>query len=125
MMVYNGDMARERHEVAFGEQLVKAMEAFDIRPKKLAHKSGVSQRHINALRGGERRDPKISIAAALAQALDVSLDWLTFGQVRNREELTPDEAELLRRYRRAQDDDTRHAILEIVGTVIDRLVPKS
>jgi len=49
----------------------------------------------------------IDKAAAVAKALRISLDWLAFGQVRSLEELTPDETELLKEYRKLSGPGVR------------------
>ena len=71
---------------------------------QLAHKAKVSQGHISMILR-EERGPSISIAIALARALDVSLDWLAGLPKRNPNELEPDETELLRLYRFLTPED--------------------
>lgn len=75
---------------------------------QLALYSGLSQSHISQIIDGKRR-PRFDLVAALARALDVSLDWLAFGQERTPEALAPDEAELLRLYR--QINETHRGIV--------------
>jgi len=79
---------------------------------QLAMLSGVSQSHISMVLSGQRQ-PRIDVAAGLARALDVSLDWLITGQERNPEALTPDENELLRTYRNIPQY-RRSAVLRVV-----------
>lgn len=87
----------------FRELLGRAMGLQGLKSKELAHKSGVSQRYINALLKGERNSPTIRVAAALARALSVSLDWLAGMPKQNPGQLDPDEAELLKLYRSLPD----------------------
>ena len=58
---------------------------------QLAARSGVKQGHISLILSGARR-PRWDILAALARALDVSLDWLATGEMWERDALTPEEA---------------------------------
>lgn len=78
---------------------------------QLALYSGLSQSHISQIIDGKRR-PRFDLVAQIARALDVSLDWLAYGQERNPEALAPDEAELLRLYRELKSDTFRELALE-------------
>ena len=66
---------------------------------KLASRTGISRSHITMFLNGQRHDMGFSRMAAIARALDVSLDWLAGLPKRNPSELEPDEAELLELYR--------------------------
>jgi len=94
-------------EMSFGERLDQLMDTLDLKAKELAHESGVSHRHINALTSGERKDPSLSIATMLARALGVSLDWLAGLPKGNPGQLEPDEKHLLDLYRRLPPDGQR------------------
>jgi len=48
----------------------------DPQKKKFAKAAGISVRYLNALLNGERKNPSVDRAAAMALALDVSLDYL-------------------------------------------------
>lgn len=50
-----------------GEQLERAVEAYDVMAKELAPASGVSQCYINALRNSDNLDPRVSNAHALSR----------------------------------------------------------
>jgi transcriptional regulator with XRE-family HTH domain len=99
----------------FWQRLANLMSAFDIKSKELAHKAGVSQRHINAIASGERPDPKVSTAAAIARALDVSLDWLVAGEKAKPEKLTGDEELFLDLYRQLPEDLKALAVQTLLG----------
>lgn len=99
----------------FWERLANLMREFDIKSKELAHKAGVSQRHINAITSGDRPDPRVSTAAAIAQALDVSLDWLVTGEKAKTEEMTGDEELFLDLYRQLPGGLKNLAIQTLLG----------
>ncbi len=79
--------------------------------RKLSERTGVSNSHISAYLAGTRKDMSFELMAQLAQALNVSLDWLAGLPPRNSEALAPDEAELLAQYRRIASSEIRQFIV--------------
>lgn len=88
----------------YRERLLNALELREWSQGKLAALSGVSRSHISMFLSGDRREMGFSKVAALARALDVSLDWLAGMPKRNPGELEPDEKELVRLYRTLPPD---------------------
>ena len=76
---------------------------------QLALKSGVSRRHIAMILSGQRA-PSLRVATALAQALEVSLDWLVGIPQENSGQLMPEEAELLRDYRAIRERSVKYLV---------------
>jgi transcriptional regulator with XRE-family HTH domain len=72
----------------------------------------VAQGHISRLMKGETV-PSIDTAAVIADALDVSLDWLAGRPPKDKEELLPDEEELLHAYRQISDDRIKALLLNM------------
>ena len=89
-----------REEKAFALKLKAALAIRGLTQGQLKVLAGVSQSAISRSLSGETV-PAVDIAARLARALDVSLDWLCDLPPRTPGELTPDETELLNRYRAA------------------------
>jgi len=58
------------------DRLEKALEMRSMKPADLSKASGVSEQLISAIRSGKSKNPKFSTMIDLAEALDVSLDWL-------------------------------------------------
>ncbi|MGI6376461.1 MAG: helix-turn-helix domain-containing protein [Anaerolineae bacterium] len=83
---------------------------------QLALFSGVRQPHISQIIRGERR-PRIDIAIALADALDVSLDWLAGRDRKHQPALTPEEQELLRVFRQF-DEAEQSLALDLIQTLV-------
>lgn len=86
--------------MGIGERLQTLLDMRGWTHGMLASRSGVSRNYISKIIKGTRKDPGLSIMAALAQALDVSLDWLAGLPPRNPDALDPDEAQLVDCYRR-------------------------
>lgn len=103
----------------FPDRLDAAMYLRDLTPKGLAHRADISQRYVNALLAGERKDPGLSIMMALAKALDVSLDWLAGLPRRAPTELDPMEDKLLTMFRQIEDPDVRELVLGFVEQQIE------
>lgn len=51
--------------------------------EELSQKSGVALGTLNKILSGSTQEPKLPAIAALADALDVSLDYLVFGERKN------------------------------------------
>jgi len=84
----------------------------------LAMRSEVGQSLISMAETNDR-EPRIGTAAALAQALDVSLDWLATGEMRTPDELTPAQAELIRLYNAIQSPTLRNMALDLVRAQVE------
>lgn len=98
---------------SFGERVQVEMEKSGLRPSDLCRRSGLKSGHVSPyLNGKTDRDPRLSTAVAIADALDVSLDYLA-GRTDNPSGFTPEELEGLR-----IDAETRALLRDY-----DRLTP--
>ena len=61
---------------AFADRLRKARERRKLTTRDLAKLASVDHTWISRLETGERQNVSLQVALRLAQALDVSLDWL-------------------------------------------------
>lgn len=102
----------------FGQRISSALEFREWTQGQLSLRSGVGQSHISQILR-ERKMPRLDIAAALARALDVSLDWLAGLPERHPEALAPDEAELLRLYRQLNKTD-RGIVIGLARNMTER-----
>jgi len=91
-------MTRKREPALFADKVREAMALRQLTQGQLAIKADVSQPHISRILAGENI-PAIDIAARLARALEVSLDWLCELPDRRLGRLTPMEDELLAIFR--------------------------
>lgn len=82
----------------FADKLQAALELRDMSQRELGRRAGVATSHISRTLRGEST-PTVDIAARLAAALDVSLDWLCDLPERRPGTLTPIEDELLSSFR--------------------------
>lgn len=62
--------------MSFGEQLAKALEMREMTQAELCHKSGLKSSYVSQYLNKPDRDPQLSTALRIAQALDVSLNFL-------------------------------------------------
>lgn len=85
---------------------------------QLATYSGLSQSHISQIIDGKRR-PRFDLVVKIADALDVSLDWLAGRPERNPDALAPDEAELLRLYRQLKNESFKRVALENLRNMVE------
>ena len=107
--VYNDGVTRNE----FGRKIEEALTVRDWTQGQLELRSGVGQSHISQIVRGKTR-PRIDIAAALARALGVSLDWLAGVPPRpGGDPLEPDEQELVEAFRRL-DMAHRAVVLNMV-----------
>lgn len=102
----------------FTERLRAQLDMRGVGAAWLAQKSGISRRHINALISGERVSPSIEVAAAIAQALGISLDWLAGLPAAVPETLLPDEEYLVALYRSIPDPDMRRMFIEVTKSQV-------
>jgi len=79
----------------------------------------VGQSHISQIILGKTR-PRIDVAISLADALDVSLDWLAGRERKSPQELTPEEEHLLALFRQFDDGEQLLAIDLITAMVKSR-----
>ena len=86
---------------------------------QLADKAGLSRGTVGMFLSTPGREILVSSLAAIARALDVSLDWLVTGEQWRETQLTPDEDALLAAYRSATHDDVRTVVLETVRHMVD------
>lgn len=103
--------------MSFWERLASVMAEFDVKAKELSRDSGVSQRHVNAIISGQRPNPKVSTAAAIAAALGVSLDWLVAGEKAAPDALTGDEELFVDLYRQLPEELKALAVQTLLGFV--------
>jgi transcriptional regulator with XRE-family HTH domain len=82
-------------------------------------KARVTQGHLSMILRGERKNPSVFTIAALAQALDVSIDWLVGLPKRDPTELDPDEADLLALYRQIKSPELRRLALSGVRNALE------
>jgi len=87
----------------FADKLQAALELRGMSLRLLSQRSGVSQSHISRSINGESL-PTVDVAARLAQALDVSLDWLCDLPERRPGTLAPLEDELIKSFRAVPAD---------------------
>lgn len=93
------------------ERLAALLKERGLSQRKLAERSGVSRSHLSAYLTGTREDMGFSLMAAVARALDVSLDWLAGLPPRHSDALQPDEEDLLRAWRAIEDERLRRWLL--------------
>ena len=73
----------------------------NLKNDELAEKAGIPKGTLNKILGNETKDPQISNIIKIAQALNVSADYLVFGE--NEEDtisFTQKEAKLIKAYRK-------------------------
>ncbi len=86
--------------------------------RQLAQRAGVATSHISRIARGEAV-PTVDVAARMAAALDVSLDWLCDLPERGLCALEPDEDELLALYR-AMSEVGRGLTLDMARVIAER-----
>lgn len=73
-------MTRTRTRGTLGSRIRRARERRGWSLQNLADASGIGKSVLSRLETGDREDPKISLVAEVAQALEVSLDELVLGR---------------------------------------------
>lgn len=104
--------------LGFAERLRQAIEIRCMPRSTLEELAGVTQAHISMLLSG-RREPGLDVAARLACALNVSLDWLCDLPERQAGALPPDEDELLVLYR-AMSDVGQSMAIDMARVIAER-----
>jgi len=94
-----------------GEKLEALMELRGITQGVLELRSGVKQTTISGIITKDR-SPRLDTAVALADALDVSLDWLAGRDRKHQPPLDPEQLALLEAFDRL-DEDHRSVLLNI------------
>ena len=77
------------------ERLDRLLSLRGISHDDLARKAGIARSHITMLVNKKRKDTGFKRAQAIANALEVSLDWLATGQQWTPEDVMPEERDLL------------------------------
>lgn len=98
--------------------LKRIMKQKNIGNKALAEKSSIPIGTLNKIIYGETTNPSLDTLAALAQALDCTLDDLLADTVGESEQLAPLEAELLSAFR-LLNDAGRSRLLEYVEILVE------
>ena len=102
----------------FAERLRYALRSRGLTQGQLSVKAGVSPAHISMVLS-EQREVGVDVAARLARALDVSLDWLCDLPERQADTLEPDEDELLVLYR-AMSDVGQSMAIDMARVIVER-----
>jgi transcriptional regulator with XRE-family HTH domain len=91
----------------------------------LAAQSGIPKGTLAKILGSETKDPQISSIIKLANALDVSADYLVFGEVhRPANELSPVEARLIGDFR-SMNDEGQEKVVSYVGDLMQTGIYKN
>lgn len=93
----------------FQERLQKIMDEKKLKQVNLAELTGLSSAQINHLVSGRTKDPKFETVVKVADALDVSLDYLAGTRDDVAPRLTRDESVLLSDYRGCTPERRRKA----------------
>ena len=107
-----------RRCIYVADKLQAALELREMSQRQLALRAGVATSHISRMVRGEAV-PTVDVAARIAEALDVSLDWLCGLPERQAGALPPDEDELLALYR-AMSEVGRGLTLDMARVVAER-----
>ncbi len=83
----------------------------ELKTKLLGRK--VSQSHLSRITSGDQI-PSLDRAVAIAQALDVSLEWLATGKTCQPQQIDPYEQELLDAFRSVANKETRLLMLDLM-----------
>jgi len=85
----------ERHDPElFRKRLALAIEHNEMKPRDLAEDQGLSEATVQSWLSG-RYEPKVSVAARVADRLNVSLEWLAGGLSKEGDVLTPGDTQRL------------------------------
>ena len=119
-IVYNMGMA----VTSFTRKLNALLESRGWSQAQLALRSKLSRGYIGLLLSGERESPSLDIAARIARAFGVSLDWLADMPAHEVDQMPADEQELISSYRAITDAKARRMALLSVTTLADLEVPE-
>lgn len=87
--------------MGFYERLVSILDERGLKQVDLCELTGISSAQANHLVNGRTQDPKLSTAIKIADALDVSLDYLAGRKESKAVRMSRDESALLDNYRSA------------------------
>lgn len=91
----------------FNKRLQQILDDKKLKQISLCELTGLSSAQVNHLVSGRTHDPKLSTVVKIADALDVSIDYLA-GRKRTSEiRLSTDEKQLVRNYRDSTPDRKR------------------
>lgn len=93
----------------FHERLQAILDLKDLKQVSLVELTGLSSAQINHLVSGRTKDPKFSTVVRIADALDVSLDYLAGRREDPAHRLSRDEAVLISDYRDCTPERQRKA----------------
>ena len=93
----------------FHERLQSILDSKNLKQVSLVELTGLSSAQINHLVSGRTKDPKFSTVVRIADALDISLDYLAGRREDVAPRLTRDESVLLSDYRDCTPDRRRKA----------------
>jgi transcriptional regulator with XRE-family HTH domain len=91
----------------------------------LSIQSGIPKGTLAKILGSETKDPQISSIIKIANALEVSADYLVFGEVRKpAAELSPVEVQLISDFR-SMNDEGQEKVVSYVGDLIQTGIYKN
>ena len=93
----------------FHERLQSILDSKNLKQVSLSELTGLSSAQINHLVSGRTKDPKLETVVKIADALDISLDYLAGRRDDPAPRLTRDEAVLISDYRDCTPDRRRKA----------------
>lgn len=105
--------------MCFGKRLELLRKEKNIKQCDLANTIGLTQQTISSYEKGKNK-PSIDILLRLANELDVSSDYLLYGNVANKE-LTEEQRELLFVYDKIPKEKKNHA-KQVLNTFIDKRI---
>lgn len=91
----------------FNKRLQRILEDKKLKQISLCELTGLSSAQINHLVSGRTHDPKLSTVVKIADALDVSLDYLAGRKQTPEIRLSTDERQLVNNYRDSTPDRKR------------------
>lgn len=93
----------------FHERLQAILDSKNLKQVSLAELTGLSSAQVNHLVSGRTKDPKLETVVKIANALDISLDYLAGRREDPAPRLTRDEAVLISDYRDCTPERQRKA----------------
>lgn len=102
----------------FLNRLKESKSEKQLRVEDISRISNVPIGTVSKIFAGITTDPKISTVIAISESLDVSIDYLIYGEQNNK--LHDKESSLIKKYRQLEPDDK-----EIVDAILDIKVEKA
>ena len=84
-------------------RLQQAKTSSKLRTEDISSISGIPVGTLSKIFAGITKDPKIGTLIAIAEALNVSVDYLIYGKI-SRYDITPNEIEIIQKYRQLDAD---------------------